>query len=87
MRVKLIGPDAGHESTHKVDAATAVALINQLRPGTTKTFVEGVLTHEEHTPRFLTLDDESVQVQFAQVAFYTEGDRFDSVLTLTLETA
>lgn len=88
MKVKLIGPDPGHETTHTVDAATAMFLAVQLTTGRDEQIVPvigGYVT--KYAPGKLTIDDEPLRVKHASIAFFTEGDRFDSELTLTLEKA
>lgn len=77
MIVKLIGPDADHVSEHKLDAATAVVLVNQLR------------SREQHpdgsaAPLRMTLDEEVVLVTEARCQFWTEGDTLSGELSMQL---
>lgn len=71
MYVKLIGPGDGQESEHRVDAASAVLLVNQLR--------------EEPGPgRLITVDDETYFWNDARAKFYTEGETLTAQVSVVL---
>lgn len=80
MYVKLIGPEDLRVSEHKVDAATAVLLLNQLR--SREQTPDG-----RDAPLRMTLDDEVVLVTEAVCKFWTKGETFDGEITLQLAEA
>ncbi len=70
MYVKILGPDAGAESEHKIDGASAVFLYDQLwRHG---------------GDRKVMIDTEWYLVERAQVQFYTAGPEINSILTMNV---
>lgn len=77
MIVKLIGPDPDHVSEHKLDAATAVVLVNQLR--SREELPDGTFTALR-----MTLDEEVVLVTEARCQFWTEGDTLSGQLSMRL---
>ena len=82
MKVKLIGPGEDHESEHTIDPASAVLLTNQLSKRVIIVSADdGTQTAE---PMEITLDDEKVLVGEARVRFFTQGDTFESYLTMQL---